>query len=171
MGGDVYGVELGSQYYFAKSAKDLDLAECAFLAGINHSPNAYNPYSGDEVTDKIKTRTKIVLRKMLELGKIDQARYDEAVAKVEAGFEFKKGETKNASTMSYLARAALNQVIQQYADEKGIDYEVAKSKIQGGGYKIYTTQDSNLQGILENVYRNSDYADVPGRKTNENGDK
>ena len=171
MGGDVYGVELGSQYYFAKSAKDLDLAECAFLAGINHSPNAYNPYTGDEVGDKIKTRTKVVLRKMLDLGKIDQARFDEAVAKVDAGFEFKKGETTNASTMSYLARAALNQVIQQYAEEKEIDYEIAKSKIQGGGYKIYTTQDSNLQGIVENVFRNSDYADVPGRKTDENGDK
>ena len=46
------GVEIGSQYYFNKSAKDLSIAECAFLAGINHSPNAYNPYSGKDVTEK-----------------------------------------------------------------------------------------------------------------------
>ena len=41
LGDTVYGVEKGSNYYFSKSAKDLDLAECAFLAGINHSPNSY----------------------------------------------------------------------------------------------------------------------------------
>ena len=44
-GPELHGVELGSIYYFNKNAKDLDLAECAFLAGINHSPNAYNPYN------------------------------------------------------------------------------------------------------------------------------
>ncbi len=29
-GQDIHGVELGAQYYFSKSAKDLDLAQCAF---------------------------------------------------------------------------------------------------------------------------------------------
>lgn len=42
--GNLHGVELGAEYYFNKSAKDLSLAECAFLAGINSSPNYYNPY-------------------------------------------------------------------------------------------------------------------------------
>ena len=42
---NLHGVELGAEYYFNKSAKDLSLAECAFMAGINHSPNSYNPYS------------------------------------------------------------------------------------------------------------------------------
>ena len=44
-GPELHGVELGSIYYFNKSAKDLDLAECAFLAGINNAPNSYNPYN------------------------------------------------------------------------------------------------------------------------------
>lgn len=44
-GDDVNGVELGSVYYFDKSAKDLSIAECAYMAGINHSPNAYKPFS------------------------------------------------------------------------------------------------------------------------------
>ena len=50
-GDDINGVELGSIYYFDKSAKDLSIAECAFMAGINNSPNAYKPFSdfdGDE---------------------------------------------------------------------------------------------------------------------------
>ena len=47
VGPNVYGVEMGAKYYFDKSASDLDLAECAFLAGLNHSPNTYNPF-GDK---------------------------------------------------------------------------------------------------------------------------
>ena len=69
VGSDVYGVELGSQYYFNKSVTDLDLAESAFLAGINHSPNSYNPFGETDNSDLIKRRTKTVLDKMLELGK------------------------------------------------------------------------------------------------------
>ena len=44
LGDTVYGVEQGSNYYFNKSAKELTLAECAFIAGINHSPNSYDPF-------------------------------------------------------------------------------------------------------------------------------
>lgn len=44
IGPNMYGVEVGSKYYFNKSANDLNLEECAFLAGINHSPNSYNPF-------------------------------------------------------------------------------------------------------------------------------
>ena len=54
---EVRGVESAANYYFSKTASELDIAECAFLAGINHSPNAYNPY--DESVDnseKIKFR-------------------------------------------------------------------------------------------------------------------
>ena len=45
VGGDnIHGVALGSDYYFGKSQKDLTMAEAAFMAGINHMPNAYNPF-------------------------------------------------------------------------------------------------------------------------------
>ena len=63
VGSDVYGVELGAQYYFNKSAKELDLAESAFLAGITNSPNLYNPFENKNNSDVIKSRTKVVLRK------------------------------------------------------------------------------------------------------------
>ena len=70
------GVEVGAEYYFNKQASDLDLAECAFLAGINNSPNSYNPYGETDNTEKIKNRTKTVLNKMLELGMIEQSEYN-----------------------------------------------------------------------------------------------
>jgi len=44
---------------FNKNVSELDLAECAFLAGINHAPNAYNPFNKEkDNTEKIEKRTK-----------------------------------------------------------------------------------------------------------------
>ena len=63
VGGQCYGVESGAKYYFSKSAKDLSLAEAAFLAGINDSPNYYNPFGEEDKTETINNKTKLVLRK------------------------------------------------------------------------------------------------------------
>ena len=76
VGPNIYGVELGSKYYFNKSAKDLSLEECAFLAGINNSPNSYSPFSDDDNSEKIKVRTKAVLDKMLELKYISETEHN-----------------------------------------------------------------------------------------------
>ena len=61
--GNLHGVELGFEYYFNKSAKDLDLAECAFLAGINSSPNYYNPYKLYSEKDTEEERNKRIKSK------------------------------------------------------------------------------------------------------------
>ena len=64
--GNIHGVELGAEYYFNKSAKDLSLAECAYMAGINSSPMSYNPFdSSKDNSEKIKNKTKTVLKKMM----------------------------------------------------------------------------------------------------------
>ena len=54
--GNLHGVELGAEYYFNKSAKDLTLAECAYMAGINSSPSSYNPF--DTSTDNTEKNKK-----------------------------------------------------------------------------------------------------------------
>ena len=84
-----YGVEVGAEYYFNKTAKELSLEECAFLAGINNRPNYYNPYGKtvygkDEAKTKdINNRTKTVLKKMLDVGYIKQEEYDKNSENVE----------------------------------------------------------------------------------------
>ncbi len=157
MGGDVYGVELGAEYYFDKSLDELDLAECAFLAGINRSPNNYNPFDETDRTETIKKRIKVVLGKMKELGYINEEDYNAAVEEANEGIKFEKGNTSNAATMSYLAKAALNQVVKQYAEEKGVTEDFAKTKVYGGGFKIYSTQDSDIQEIMEDVFKDKNY--------------
>ncbi len=44
-GGFNYGIEAASENFFNKKVNDLDLAECAFLAGLPQLPEVYNPYS------------------------------------------------------------------------------------------------------------------------------
>ena len=69
LGGQTYGVEVASNYYFSKSASELTLAESAFLAGINNSPNAYSAFSTDEEDiAQVKRRAKTVVEKMYDLG-------------------------------------------------------------------------------------------------------
>lgn len=117
-GKNICGVEVASEYYFGKSAKDLDLAECAFLAGINHSPNSYNPFTGTDNSEKIKKRTKIVLDKMKELGNVSEQEYNEAIQKVESGLPFQEGSTSSGAIVSYHISSAIEQVVNQLVDEK-----------------------------------------------------
>ena len=144
------GVEVGAEYYFNKPASELSLAECAFMAGINNSPNKYNPYGETDHTELIKTRTKTVLYKMLQLGKIDQSEYDEAVAQVEEGLKF---EQSNAlGTMySYHTDATIAQVIEDIAKEKEISKSLATTYVYSSGLTIYSTQDTEIQNKMNSV--------------------
>jgi hypothetical protein len=93
----VCGVEAASNYYFSKTASELTLAESAFLGGINHAPNNYNPFVDEESKEKrmqlINNRIETVLDKMLETGAINQEEHEAAVAEVKQGIAFNKGQT------------------------------------------------------------------------------
>ena len=171
-GNELHGVELGSQYYFNKSAKDLDLAECAFLAGINNSPNAYNPYDtslDQEKTAKLrKERTLTVLKEMKSQGMIEnEDEYNAAVAKVEAGLTFDKGYA-GTSNYSYHTAATIKQVVQQVMDEKNISKDLAETYVYGSGLTIYSTEDSSIQARVEEEFSKQKYQ-ISGRLKNEDG--
>ena len=153
-GNNNLGVEVGAEYYFNKTAQELDLAECAFLAGINNSPNSYNPYGEKDKTELIKKRTKTVLGKMKELGMIGQDEYDEAVKKVDDGLEFQKSQ--NLGTVySYHTDAAISQVIEDIAKEKGISKSLASTYVYSSGLTIYSTQDTELQSKMDEIMVNN----------------
>lgn len=153
-GSNNLGVEVGSEYYFNKSASDLDLAECAFLAGINNSPNSYNPYGDKDTSEKIKSRTKTVLNKMLELGMVEKTEYDEAIQKVENGLTFQKAENLG-SIYSYHTDATISQVIEDVAKAKGISQSLASTYVYSSGLTIYSTQDTDLQNKMDEVMVNN----------------
>ena len=172
-GPELHGVELGSIYYFNKSAKDLDLAECAFLAGINHSPNAYNPYNEnldqEKVAKSTKERTLTVLKEMKDQGLIEnEEEYNNAVQKVEEGLKFEKGNIGGESQYSYHTKATIEQVVNQVMEEKDVSEEFAKNYVYGSGLTIYSTQDTKVQARIEEEFAKTKYQ-ISGREKNEDG--
>ncbi len=79
LGHGAYGVEAAAENYFGKSAKDLNLAECAILAGLPQAPSRYSPFKYPE---RAKQRQIYVLNRMVEDGFITNIQATEAVNKV-----------------------------------------------------------------------------------------
>ena len=170
MGGNtnIYGVEVAANYYFSKSAKDLDLAESAYLAGINHTPNSYDPFVEDNsaTLERIKTRTKTVLDKMKELGKISDEEYNTAIAKVDNGLPFQKGKVIG-NQYSYHTEAAINQIVNQLMVEKDLTDKAAYLYLCSGGFTIYTTQDSQIQAAINEEALKEKYLDASKKNPGE----
>ena len=158
---EIRGVEAAANYYFNKTAKELTPAQAAFIAGINHAPNSYNPFSEkdhDATLEKIKTRTVVTLEKMHQLGKLTDEEYNTAVEEAKAGLTFTKGEVSNGSTsLSYHTAAAIDQIASELADQRDLSYSEARELLINSGYKIYTTVDTDLQGKMEEVFKNKKY--------------
>ena len=166
---NLHGVELGAEYYFDKSAKDLSLAECAFMAGINHSPNSYNPYNtAVDNSEKIKNRTITVLDKMKELGYISEEEYQNAVTEVQNGLQFGTGEIMGGSVFSYHTDAVISQVVEQVMEEKNMTEQMAKNYVYSSGLTIHSTVDLNIQNRLEEEYAKEKYI-IKGREKNSDG--
>lgn len=178
LGGRAYGVEVASNYYFSKDASQLTLAESAFLAGINNSPNIYNAFSEEQKDiDRIKKRTKIVIDKMYQLGKEDpkhkaaitEEEYNTAIEELNNGLAFKKGVITQ-TVFSYHTDAAINEVKADlkakhptWTDEY-LDYYV-----KSGGLTIYTTQNTDMQHIMEEEVKKEKYIEYSKYQKDKNG--
>ena len=170
MGSTIYGVGMAAEYYFNKPVGELDIAECAFLAGINHGPSAYNPFIGLDNTEKIKNRTKEVLFQMKEQGYIkNEEEYNKAVEEVENGLTFEQGANVSKATYSYHTAAAVKQVIEDLMEAKDINREAAEFMVENNGYTIYTTQDTAIQNVMEEEFLKDKYI-KSGRAKKDDGE-
>lgn len=131
-GGTVYGIETAAQTYFGKSAKDLDLAESALLAGLPQSPTRYSPFGAKP--ELSVNRQHEVLRRMLEDGYISAEQSD--LAKNEKLNFIKKNITINAPHFSLMVRDSL---VQKYGEDK----------VNLGGLKVTTSLDLDLQNYVQ----------------------
>ena len=77
LGHGAYGVQAAAENYFGKSVKDLDLAECAILAGLPQAPTRYSPFRHPE---QARARQVYVLNRMVEEGFITREQADQALA-------------------------------------------------------------------------------------------
>ncbi len=76
LGHGAYGVEAAAENYFGKSSVDLNLAECAMLAGLPQAPTRYSPFLHPE---KAKQRQIYVLNRMIDEEYITNVEATEAI--------------------------------------------------------------------------------------------
>ena len=76
LGQRAYGFAAAAQIYFGKPLKDVSIAEAAMLAGLPKAPSAYNPVVNPK---RAKIRQQYVLRRMHELGFINDTQHEAAL--------------------------------------------------------------------------------------------
>ena len=152
-GHEAYGAEAAAQTYFAKSAKDLDIAQAAMLAGIPNSPSELDPYSPTTVANA-KSRQELVLRDMLRDHYISQPEYDKAVIEP---LKYQDGSIQKDLKAPWFVDYVLHQLSKQYGE----------AVVAGGGLRVTTTLDYNLQLVAERaVAANVGRADLRARNVN-----
>jgi len=133
-GGQIYGIETASLYYFGKHAMDLTLPEAALLVGMIQRPNYYEPRKHK---DRAVERRNYVLANMLKYDKISQAEYDAA---------FKSSINPEQTALRHNSSDYFIETIRQYLERKyGTDM------LFEGNLKIYTTLDYNLSNYADSI--------------------
>lgn len=156
LGQNTLGVQAASLRYFNKSVSDLNLSECAVIAGITKNPSRYNPITHP---DKNAERREKVLTDMLEQGYITQEEYAEALADdVYSRIQIVDSETEDSSVNTYFVDALTDDVLEDLI-AAGYNETQAYTLLYSGGLKIYSTQDPAIQRICDEVY--SDESNYP----------
>lgn len=94
-GQNCYGIKAAARHYFGKDVKDLDLVECATLAGLVRAPSLFNPVRSMDKARTVKAET---LQRMLECEMISQEECNAATA---APIVLKRGSVTAESGGSY----------------------------------------------------------------------
>jgi 1A family penicillin-binding protein len=134
-GGTVYGVEEASQYFFGVSAKDVDLAQAAYLAALPQAPTRLSPFGNHR--DELDARQKLVLSKMQENGFINADEYKKAVAEK---VEFKSSREAGIKAPHFVF------FIREYLEQK-----YGPDVVENGGLRVITTLDYDLQQKAEEI--------------------
>lgn len=166
LGNGINGVQVAANNYFNKDVKDLTLAECATIAAITKNPSLYNPVSNKAESMK---RRDLVLEKMYQLGYITSEEYIEAYH-TSIKLDFSKKEALDDEINDYFVDTLVEQVIEDLADKYDCDEQLASQMFYNGGFKIYSTIDTKIQNIMEDVYSKKDKYFYETR-TNDNGEK
>ncbi|MCF8111759.1 MAG: penicillin-binding protein 1A [Desulfobacteraceae bacterium] len=136
-GSGAYGVQTAAQAYYAKPVSELDLAECALIAGLPKSPSSYSPLINPELAIQ---RRNIVLRQMLETGKIDRQTYEKAA---ESSYKAPEKTPGKKTKAPYFI---------DYVKQK-IEDAIGWNMLYKGGVTIYTTLSWQLQQAAEHAVK------------------
>lgn len=134
LGNRAYGVGAAAMVYYGKSLKELNLAELAMIAGLPQAPSTQNPIANPLAAKK---RRDHVLERLLEERYINDEQYQNAINQpITAKY--------HGTDIKVHAPYVAEMIRQSLYDNFGPD---AYTK----GYKVYTTVDSNLQNVANQV--------------------
>jgi penicillin-binding protein 1A len=125
-----YGVENAAKNYFGKTVSNLNLNECALLAGVLKAPSKLSPKNNKELAQQ---RAKVVLKAMVEMGFLNEENF----AEIDQGANYKNDRSQKLYFSDF--------VFEQFREF--LDKKDAKEKT----IKITSTMDESLQGRLENI--------------------
>ncbi|WP_342551956.1 transglycosylase domain-containing protein [Paenibacillus sp. FSL R7-0652] len=176
-GYNVYGIKAAAKGLFnINDLEKINTAQAAYLAGLPQLPSSYSAFNGkgdfvEDNFDRAINRQHLVLRRMLELGKITQSEYNKALA-----FDIKSSlapkTVKAYNTYPYLMmeteRQAAQIIMQQLSEDKTKEkgkstdaaalqkensalLEEAQSQLRTGGYRIYTTINKNIYKTMRTI--------------------
>ncbi len=128
-GGNLYGVEEASRAFFNKGARDLTLAESAYLAAIPNAPTHFSPYGKHK--KELDSRKNLVLKRMLDLKFITNTEYTQAVADIVV---FAPSQPMHIAAPHFVF------FIKDYLEKK-----YGAEALDSGGLKVITTLDYDLE--------------------------
>ena len=128
LGQRAYGVGAAAQVYYGRPVARLTLAQLAMIAGLPKAPSRFNPIVDPS---QAVVRRNYVLGRMLDLGYIERAEYDEAH---DAPVTAKVHGLATEAEAPYVAEMVRAHMEAAYGDDA-----------YTAGHKVYTTLDSRLQ--------------------------
>ncbi len=137
--GNIRGVQKAAQQYFGKNVSELNISECALLAGVVNSPYYYDPHNYlDHATDRRNT----VLAMMLRHGYINEDEYNLAKSiKVE---DLLIDQSSTTTETSYKYQAYIDEAIKEAEEITGQDP-------MNVSMQIYTAMDPTAQEAVEDI--------------------
>jgi penicillin-binding protein 1A len=141
-GNRAYGAGAAAQVYYGKNLNELTLSEIATIAGLPKAPSNYNPLRHPE---KAKERRNVVLGRMLTVGAIDQATYEDAIAQP---ITAKHHGAKITAYAPYVAEDVRKKMVEKYGLEKAYTE----------GFSVYTTIDSKAQKAAQKAVKDNIHA-------------
>ncbi len=126
----VTGFEEASRFYFGKSIGALELPEAALLVGLIASPGRFSPFRSPE---QARERRAVVLRGMLELGKIDEAAFQGAMA----------------APLTAVQKPTTGIVAPHFVDFVLAQVKESRATLSKDGLSIFTTLDPDMQAAAQ----------------------
>ncbi|MDZ7751384.1 MAG: penicillin-binding protein 1A [Gammaproteobacteria bacterium] len=147
LGHRAYGVGSAAQVYYGRPLAELTTAEMAMIAGLPKAPSAFNPISNPQ---RALSRRSYVLRRMREVGYIDEAEFELADAQPITAQLHGFAVEIDAPYVAEMVRAYM---VERYGEDAYVS-----------GYSVTTTVDSRLQGAATTALRRGlvDYTERHG---------